>query len=71
MGQRKFTIEPRDKDVDRFRRDRFHDLRDLIRFANAGRVETIGTGFGVSSESVKRSAERLLIVDQPCFATAS
>ena len=63
-------IESGDEDVDRFRRDRIYDLRDLIRISDRRRVETIGSGFGVRGESVDCGMQPVGITDQLGFATA-
>ena len=63
-------IESGDEDVHRFRRDRLHDLRDLSRITDAGRIETIGSGFGLGGESFEDGVRWIGIVHQPRFTTS-
>src|SRR5207245_1147526 len=69
LRERKLMIESGDKNVDRFRPDGLHNLCNLISISNAGRIETVSAGFGVSSESFERSVQWVGIPDQPRFAT--
>src|ERR1041384_184373 len=56
------------KDVHWLRCDGLNDLRNLIRFADARRIETVGAGFSVGSEPVQGRMEWVEIVDEPGFA---
>src|SRR5439155_14296489 len=57
------------EDIDRFRRNRFHDLLNLVGFLDAGRVETIGAGLSVKDKPFEGDAKWIRASDQPGFTS--
>ena len=57
LGDRELAIETGNEDVDRFWRNRFHDLLNLVRFPDAGRVKTISPSLSVRDKPVKSDAK--------------
>ena len=52
LGDRELAIETGNQDIDRFWRNRLHDLLNLARFPDAGRVKTISTGLSVRDKPI-------------------
>src|SRR5207248_8234996 len=65
LGDRELAIETGNEDIDWFRRNRFHDLLNLVRFLDAGSVETIGARLGVRNKPVESDAKWIRTSHQP------
>ena len=71
LSQRQLRIESGNEDVNRFRSNCPNDRADLLGRARARSVKTISAGFGVGHETLKRCPQRIGMIHQKRFATAS